>query len=300
MPSNTIKAIATDDSGIKWIGTEEGLATFDDINWTVYNTSNSSLPNNTVTSVAIDDNGTKWIGTYNGLVAFDGNDWTIYNTSNSGLPSNTVSSIAIEDGITIWIGTIYDFSGSGLAAFDGTNWVVYNISNSGMPDIYVESIAIADNGTKWIGTRHGGLAEFDGIDWTIYNSSNSSLPDNNVRSIAIDEDGIKWICGDGLSCYNEGGIPVSIPNKIQDEQRVKVYPNPTSGNIFISFHCQILSPISIRIFNRNGELVDQFIFQNQARRISAFSIDLSNFPDGIYIIQVQGKEKIESTKVVKL
>jgi ligand-binding sensor domain-containing protein len=44
----------------RWGG---GLAKFDGVNWTVYNTSNSGLPDNYVYAIAIDGQGNKWIGT---------------------------------------------------------------------------------------------------------------------------------------------------------------------------------------------------------------------------------------------
>jgi ligand-binding sensor domain-containing protein len=67
-------AIAIDGQGNKWIGTDGGgLAKFDGINWTVYNTSNSGLPDNYVRAIAIDGQGNKWIGTDGGgLAKFDG------------------------------------------------------------------------------------------------------------------------------------------------------------------------------------------------------------------------------------
>jgi ligand-binding sensor domain-containing protein len=50
-----VPAIAIDGQGNKWIGAWGGLAKFDDVNWTVYNTSNSGLPYNSVRTIAIDD-----------------------------------------------------------------------------------------------------------------------------------------------------------------------------------------------------------------------------------------------------
>jgi ligand-binding sensor domain-containing protein len=63
LPGNYVQAIAIDEGGNKWIGTDGGLAKFDGVNWTVYKTSNSGLPSNWVTSIAIDGQGNKWIGT---------------------------------------------------------------------------------------------------------------------------------------------------------------------------------------------------------------------------------------------
>jgi ligand-binding sensor domain-containing protein len=67
LPNNTVKAIAIDGQGNKWIGTNSGLAKFDGVNWTVYNNSNSGLPDNNVLAIAIDGQGNKWIGTGGGL-----------------------------------------------------------------------------------------------------------------------------------------------------------------------------------------------------------------------------------------
>jgi hypothetical protein len=109
-------AIAIDEEGgSKWIGTYGGgLAKFDGVNWTVYNTSNSKLPDNRVYAIAIDGQGNKWIGTYGGgLAKFDGVNWTVYNTSNSKLPDNYVWIIVIDGVGNKWIGTW----GGGLAVY---------------------------------------------------------------------------------------------------------------------------------------------------------------------------------------
>jgi hypothetical protein len=107
-------AIAIDNAGNKWIGTYRGLAKFDGVSWTVYNTSNSGLPNNDVEAIAIDNTGNKWIGTYGeGLAKFDGVNWTVFNISNSGLLSDYVYAIAIDNAGNKWIGTW----GGGLAVY---------------------------------------------------------------------------------------------------------------------------------------------------------------------------------------
>ena len=199
LPSNYVNSIAIDSSGTKWIGTNDGVASFDGTNWTVYNTSNSDLPYNSVESIAIDTNGNIWFGNWgsgSGLTSFDGTYWTVYDTSNSDLPSNHVSSIAIETDGTKWIGT-----NDGLASFDGTNWIVYDTSNSDLPDNRIGPIVIDSSGIKWMGISiyvfagswgHG-LVSFDGTNWTVYDTSNSDLPSDVVCSIAIDGSGNKWI-----------------------------------------------------------------------------------------------------------
>jgi sugar lactone lactonase YvrE len=200
LPNDYVNAIAIDNEDNKWIGTVPywdgqqwvggGLAKFDGVDWTVYNTSNSGLPSDFVWAIAIDNAGNKWIGTYyGGLAKFDGVNWTVYNALNSGLPDYYVIAIAIDNAGNKWIGTLY----GGLAKFDGVDWTVYNISNSGLPSNWVRAIAIDNAGNKWIGTDGGGLAKFDGISWSVYNTSNSGLPNDYVNAIAIDNAGHKWI-----------------------------------------------------------------------------------------------------------
>jgi len=71
LPDYLINAIAIDSQGNKWIGTNGGgLAKFNDVSWTVYNTSNSGLPHNWVRAIAIDSQGNKWIGTEGRLAVY--------------------------------------------------------------------------------------------------------------------------------------------------------------------------------------------------------------------------------------
>jgi hypothetical protein len=258
LPSNRVRAIAIDGQENLWVGTETywngstdvngGLAKFDGMNWTVYNTSNSNLPSNYVTAIAIDGQGNKWIGTSEGLVKFDGKNWTVYNTSNSGLPSDYVTAIAIDGQGNLWVGT-----SEGLVKFDGTNWTDFNFSSSGLPNNRITAIAIDRQGNKWIGTWGEGIVKFDGANWTLYNTfllsgayvytividtqgnkwigtkdgllvfdgeswtvydiSNSGLPDNDVVAIAIDGQGNKWIGTYGGGVAKFDGINWTVYNK---------------------------------------------------------------------------------------
>jgi ligand-binding sensor domain-containing protein len=79
LPDDWVTALTIDSSGIKWIGTNNGLARFDGTDWTIFNTSNSEMPSDVVSAITIDDNGSKWIGTYDGGLA-------VYNEN--GIPAS--------------------------------------------------------------------------------------------------------------------------------------------------------------------------------------------------------------------
>src|SRR3982751_1577058 len=69
LPENSVRCIAIDHNDVKWIGTDFGLASFDNTNWTVYQTSNSGLPDNSIRSIAIDHQNNIWIGTFSAGLA---------------------------------------------------------------------------------------------------------------------------------------------------------------------------------------------------------------------------------------
>ncbi|MCD4735138.1 MAG: T9SS type A sorting domain-containing protein, partial [Bacteroidales bacterium] len=256
-----------------------GLAQFDGINWTIYNTTNSGLPDNGVMSIAIDGNGNKWIGTSNGgLAKFDGINWTIYNTTNSGLPNNHVLSIVNDGNGYKWIGTY-----AGLTKFDGVNWTTHNTSNSGLPDNVVNSIEIDESGNKWIGTNNGGLAKYDESSWTTYNKANSGLPSNYIESIAMDINENIWLVTDaGLVVFNENGVHFSVYENQFTQNFISVYPNPTIDKLYIQIDIFIKS--TVEIFNLCGKRVHEMNLQGGEN-----IVDLGHLAPGVYIARIISK-----------
>ncbi len=208
LPVWTVRCIAIDSQGRKWLGTEGGgVAVFDDTTdeWTVY-----TEPGGFINDIYIDGDGIVWVGgEYSGLYRFDGDEWQ----SISGLPDNEVHSIIMDNDANLWVGTH-----QGLAKFDGNAWAVYDTLNSDIPSNIVPSLAFDNDGSLWVGTAKmgnvgrgasdtltnnddesiatfvgGGLAKFDGENWIVYDKDNSSLPGNIVYSIEIDHLNQKWI-----------------------------------------------------------------------------------------------------------
>ncbi len=116
-----VSSIAIDEQGNKWFGLrghwelgpgeEGGVAVFDDVNWSVYNNTNSGLLYS-VFQIAIDSKGNKWFSmdsavdwSSQGIIKFDGTNWTVYNSTNSCLPSDWVNAIAIDAEGNKWIST---------------------------------------------------------------------------------------------------------------------------------------------------------------------------------------------------
>jgi len=218
IPDNTVRCIAIDNQGNKWLGTEKGLAKFDGNTWTTYDTLNSDLPYNNITALAIDRDGNKWIGTYQfdlstynrktALAKFDGSNWTVYDTSNSKLRNQAIKEIAIDSSGHKWVGYVH-----GLLKLEDTSWIAYNTSNTPLLANGVLEITIDKDGRKWISVgnygwfsiRHGGLAIYDDTTWTVYDYQNPQLGTSFVNSIAFDDDGNQWMGGYGFAKFDDPG-----------------------------------------------------------------------------------------------
>src|SRR5436305_1878967 len=64
LPQSSVLSIAQTAEGYIWLGTEEGLASFDGVRFNVYEKRNTpELPSNTVTALLVDHQQNLWIGT---------------------------------------------------------------------------------------------------------------------------------------------------------------------------------------------------------------------------------------------
>ncbi|GGW69664.1 ligand-binding sensor domain-containing diguanylate cyclase [Alishewanella tabrizica] len=69
LPQISVQTMVQDADGFIWLGTQNGLARFDGVQFDVFNTANSpNLPSNLITSLLIDAKQQLWVGTANGLV----------------------------------------------------------------------------------------------------------------------------------------------------------------------------------------------------------------------------------------
>ncbi len=107
LPSNNVSAFVKDRDGNIWVGTDKGVAVFDNFNIFVGNVNaytpiferRKLLNNEYITTLAVDGGNNKWIGTRNGLFRFGPDGTTLleqFNEQNSPLPSSVILSLAIE------------------------------------------------------------------------------------------------------------------------------------------------------------------------------------------------------------
>ena len=68
LPANAVHSLAQTSDGYLWIGTQGGLARFDGLTFTIFNSKNSGvLEEDDIDTLLGDSRGNLWIGTFGGL-----------------------------------------------------------------------------------------------------------------------------------------------------------------------------------------------------------------------------------------
>jgi ligand-binding sensor domain-containing protein len=74
---NFVQAIATDNNGKLWFGTQGGVSVFDGSVWTSF-TIDDGLNSNNILCIAVDHDGVVWLGTDNGVTCYKNGKFISY------------------------------------------------------------------------------------------------------------------------------------------------------------------------------------------------------------------------------
>jgi len=200
LPSSAVTSFVQTHDGYLWIGTQEGLARFDGVRFTVLDEKDSpALAREEINALCEDRDGTLWIGTETGgLLALKDGRIRIYGTS-SGLADNNVTAI-LEDGLgDLWVGT-----DRGLDRFRDGKFVAYT-TKQGLSDDRVLSLYEDKRGVLWIGTVHG-LTQMEG-ERPVVPPLDQDLNKAEIHSITGDSTGSIWLgTHQGLMQIKDGKV----------------------------------------------------------------------------------------------
>ncbi len=240
LPQNTVHAIAQTADGYIWIGTEEGLARFDGVRFTVFDRQNTpQFKSNYIRTLLADRQGALWIGTAEGLVRLLNGTFTLF-TTNEGLPSNTIQAIHEDREGSLWVATTTGlglFKRGGVTTFttkerliggsiqalfgdaEGALWIAtpYGVGRvkdgkfnnytvrDGLGSNSVRAIQQDREGRLWFGSL-GGLTSFDGSRFTTY-TTRDGLPNDRIISLHTSREGDLLIgTARGLCRFSNGGF----------------------------------------------------------------------------------------------
>jgi ligand-binding sensor domain-containing protein len=132
---SNIRLVWKDNSRNIWVASDEGIAKYNGVNWTNFDSLSIGFNAGSFQQAAVDKTGKVWL-VGNGVKTFDGNTWSNLDTSNSCITGRTYS-VAVDTGDVKWIGT-----SDGLVRISGSDCTKLDTTNSNIPGNTVYKITI--------------------------------------------------------------------------------------------------------------------------------------------------------------
>lgn len=208
LPSNKITTVRIG-QGRVWVGTDKGLAIFEDGGWKVI-TTEDGLSHNYILGIDISEmTGEVWIATMSGLNRWSAGEIEVYNQFNSGL-ANDVVYYVICDRQFVWAATA-----AGASRFNiyTGQWVIFNQNNAPMHEPW--TYGVTDGGDQiYIAAWGGGVLEYfkDSGRFRVHRDPDHQMeidlyPDDglvhDITSAVTYDDGVLWVgTYFGLSRYD--------------------------------------------------------------------------------------------------
>jgi signal transduction histidine kinase/ligand-binding sensor domain-containing protein len=188
LPQNDVKVLQTRD-GYLWLGTHGGLARFDGLRFTIFDTGNTpSLRSNRILTLSEDHAGTLWVGTQNGgLTSYSQGTFKTY-TTRDGLPDDSVYDVLPDRQGTLWISTP-----KGLVRRSEDHFTIYT-TRDGLPSDGTGYLQQGTDGSLWF-ISAGQLMRFHEGRFTGYREI-KGFPDDWARqltSMQVGDDGSLWL-----------------------------------------------------------------------------------------------------------
>ncbi len=265
LPQNTISSIAQDHEGFIWIGTDNGIARFDGLEFKQYDKTNTpSLKNNSITTLYMAEDQTLWVGTYGGGITLFRNNKFHHPAWLDKLPNKLVQAIAEsrdEDGKSTWIGSI----GGGLIHLRGNTFSSITDEN-GLSSNIVYDIEVDRNQRIWCATPNG-LSCLEQGSFKTY-STRDGLPSNNIKAVSQDQRGNLWIGTTAGLCvlriqYPQGRVSrnqfftITQEDGLSDNY-VRSVREDRNGNIWVATNGGLnrLAPGTHRLLSRQSRVLD--------------------------------------------
>jgi len=156
LPNDHIFTLKSDGNKL-WVGTEGGLALYENGHWKSW-TEENGLPFNVVIGIDVcKKTGDIWLALFGGgLVRFTGGRFDHFNQFNSGLVNDVLYGVAIMDD-TIWAATA-----AGVSTYNTITgeWNIYNEKNAPMEEIWCYYIDASEDDV-YVAVWGGGILEWN-------------------------------------------------------------------------------------------------------------------------------------------
>lgn len=189
--SATVYTFLQDDKGYLWLGTSNGLISYNGIEFYTH-FFKDRLADNVITSLCPGGKDTIWVGHSSGQISVLKNNIPELFNPPEGVPAKKITAIKRDLKGRTWFATY----GEGIYYYDGER--MHGISSDdGLSDNSVYTIFIDNEQKVWAGTDGGitiiNLDEEEKSGRIKKLSMKDGLPDNIVKFLSQDKNGIMWI-----------------------------------------------------------------------------------------------------------
>ncbi|MGZ4017265.1 MAG: T9SS type A sorting domain-containing protein [Mucilaginibacter sp.] len=209
-----------------------------------------------------------YIGTFNGKIYKTNNNGANWQDMSMNLPVIKINTILQVDTF-LFAGT--DGQNIYKTSINGTSWstVGTGVNNNTITDIQMQNSAL------YASTWGGGVftSNLQGSSWGAINTGLSNL---FVRNLASSPSGV--FAGTDAGAYSYS-LSVSGIKKEEIKSELVLYPNPTTGRIYIT---GVKEKMDVTLYNSFGSLI-------YAGMLSNNEIDFSDFPKGIYMLNLNSE-----------
>ncbi|MEO5959656.1 MAG: two-component regulator propeller domain-containing protein [Opitutaceae bacterium] len=211
LPHNAIKQLLQTRDGYLWIGTQQGLARFDGITFTTFNSFNTpEFRNNQIVSLAESADGSLWIGTAAGLLRYFEGRFTAFH-QDDGLRSETINALCVAPDGSLWIGGRFGIT----RLVDGR--FVNDIDSSAYDTWGLRAIAVDRQKNVWIASgaealryRDGAFKRFGKTEGIASDRVQAVCEDAQGRILTVTQNGIFRLEDDRFVPFEEN-VALSSP-----------------------------------------------------------------------------------------
>ena len=186
LPDNVVQAIAQTPDGYLWVGTRSGLARFDGVSFTPFESkAMPELKHSSISDLCVDGQGALWVATDSSGLACLSNGALRHYDKSSGLAGNILTALQAGADGSIWLGSTV-----GVSRFKDGKFTHFNSSNGLFSDL-INAIYCDSEGTVWVATAEGlnfwknGVMEKFGMI--------SSGPHHSMRAVCREKSGRLWV-----------------------------------------------------------------------------------------------------------
>ena len=258
------RSLMFDRYGMMWVGTDQGVRTFDGYRFKTYRNDAYSpgiLPNNYVLQITEAPDDQLWFGTYDGLACFDRRNGTFKSYHLKSQNARTIDALFTSSDGTVWAGT-----SSGVSRYDAKNDDFIDINMSAG----VRSFTEDKKGNIYIGTWEGGLFRMNPKNGQLVAYPQLSER-NTVQSLLMDSRGRLWI-----GTWEGGIVRLDHPD---NEAAPGIHRINEGRQDFRTFHQLVEDSVSNAIWGccieglTSIDLDDESIVENHSELNFCYDID---------------------------